>query len=117
MKLLVTGAGGFLGTVVVECLLSHGYTDIRCSLRRRANIPKLEAISKRFPQANVEYCVGNLKSREDATRAAAGVQLIFHLAAGLKGDAADLFLDSVVASRTLLEAIADRKPMRIVLVS
>ena len=117
MKLLVTGAGGFLGTVLIERLVAHGYTDIRCNLRRRTNIPKLEAISKRFPQANLEYCVGNLKSREDATRAVDGVQLIFHLAAGLKGDAADLFLDSVVASRNILEAIADRKPMRIVLVS
>lgn len=117
MKVLVTGAGGFLGSALVERLIAHGYTDIRCNLRCRTNIPKLEAISKRFPEANVEFCVGNLKSREDATRTAAGVQLIFHLAAGLKGDAADLFLDSVVASRNLLEAIADRKPMRIVLVS
>ncbi len=45
------------------------------------------------------------------------MQLIFHLAAGKKGTAADLFLDSVVASRNLLDAVADRKPMRIVLVS
>jgi nucleoside-diphosphate-sugar epimerase len=45
------------------------------------------------------------------------VQLIFHLAAGLKGTPADLFLDSVVASRNVLDAIGDRKPMRIVLVS
>ena len=34
-----------------------------------------------------------------------------------KGAAADLFLDSVVASRNLLDVVADRKPMRIVLVS
>jgi len=46
-----------------------------------------------------------------------GVQLIFHLVAGKKGTAADLFLNSVVASRNLLDAVADRKPMRIVLVS
>ena len=117
MKILVTGAGGFLGTVLIERLFAHGHTDIRCNLRRRSDIPKLEAISKRFPRADLEYCIGNLKSREDATRAVDGVQVVFHLAAGLKGDAADLFLDSVVASRNLLEAIADRKPMRIVLVS
>jgi len=117
VKLLVTGAGGFLGTALIERLLAHGYADIRCNLRRKTNIAKLEAISKRFPQANLEYCVGNLKSREDANRAVDGAQLIFHLAAGLRGDAADLFLDSVVASRNLLEAFGDRKPMRIVLVS
>jgi nucleoside-diphosphate-sugar epimerase len=117
VKVLVTGAGGFLGTALIERLIAHGYVDIRCNLRRRANIPKLEEISKRFPQADLEYCIGNLKSSEEAARAVHGVQLIFHLAAGLKGDAADLFLDSVVSSRNLLQAIGDRKPMRIVLVS
>jgi nucleoside-diphosphate-sugar epimerase len=117
VKVLVTGAGGFLGTALIERLMAHGFVDIRCNVRRRANIPKLEEISKRFPQAKLDYCVGNLKSREHAARAVDGAQLVFHLAAGLKGDAADLFLDSVVTSRNLLEAIADRKPMRIVLVS
>ena len=117
MKLLVTGAGGFLGTALVERLAAHGYTGIRCNLRRTTRISKPDAIAERFPQFNLEYCIGNLKSREFACRAADAVQLIFHLAAGLKGDAADLFFDSVVASQNLLNAVADRKPMRIVLVS
>jgi nucleoside-diphosphate-sugar epimerase/peptidoglycan/xylan/chitin deacetylase (PgdA/CDA1 family) len=117
VKLLVTGAAGFLGTAVVGRLLAHGYTDIRCHVRQQANIPKLEALSRRYAHARVEHCVGNLKYRDDVARAVDGVQLIFHLAAGKKGAAADLFLDSVVASRNLLDAIADRKPMRIVLVS
>ncbi len=117
MKLLVTGAAGFLGAAVVERLLAHGYTDIRCNVRRRSDIPVLERLTRRHPNANLEYCVGNLKYRCDAARAVDGVQLIFHLAAGKTGTAADLFLDSVVASRNVLEAIAGQKPMRIVLVS
>jgi nucleoside-diphosphate-sugar epimerase len=117
MKILVTGAGGFLGTAVVERLLELGYTDVRCNLRRKTYIPKLEGLSERFPQARLEHSIGNLKSKVEASRAVKDVQLIFHLAAGLKGDAADLFLDSVVASRNLLEAIADMKRMRVVLVS
>jgi len=117
MKLLVTGAGGFLGTAVVERLLAHGYTDIRCNLRRRTAISKLGALQRRYPHATLEYCVANLKYRDDAARAVDRVGLIFHLAAGLKGDAADLFLDSVVASRNLLDAIARPELTRIVLVS
>ena len=117
MKVLVTGASGFLGTAVVERLLAHGYTNIRCNVRRQANIPILAALARRYQNAGVEYCVGNLKHRDDAVRAVEGVQLIFHLAAGKSGAAADLFLDSVVASRNLLDAIAGRTPMRIVLVS
>ena len=102
---------------VVERLLAHGYTDIRCNIRRRAHIRKFDALARRYPHASLEYCVGNLKYRDDAARAVDGVELIFHLAAGKKGAPADLFLDSVVGSRNLLDTVGDRKPMRIVLVS
>jgi nucleoside-diphosphate-sugar epimerase len=117
VKILVTGAAGFLGMAVVERLLAHGSTDIRCTVRRKADVPKLERLSSRYPKASLEYCIGNLKHREDAARAVRGAELIFHLAAGKNGAPADLFLDSVVASRNLLDAIAEDKPVRIVLVS
>jgi nucleoside-diphosphate-sugar epimerase/peptidoglycan/xylan/chitin deacetylase (PgdA/CDA1 family) len=117
MKVLVTGAAGFLGRALIERLLAHGYTDIRCNVRRRADTTKLDALLERHPHSRLEYCVANLRYRDDAARAVDNVQFIFHLAAGKKGTAADLFLDSVVSSRNLLDAVADRKPLRIVLVS
>src|SRR5580693_5059477 len=117
MKILVTGAAGFLGTALLERLLAHGYNDIRCNVRRRTDIPRLDALLEQHPGTRLDYCVGDLRYREAAARAVDGAQLIFHLVAGKKGTAADLFLNSVVASRNLLDAIADRKPMRIVLVS
>jgi nucleoside-diphosphate-sugar epimerase/peptidoglycan/xylan/chitin deacetylase (PgdA/CDA1 family) len=117
MKILVTGAAGFLGAALIERLLAHGYKEICCNVRRRADIPKLDALLRPYPDARLDYCVGDLRYREDATRAVDGAQLVFHLAAGKKGTAADLFLNSVVASRNLLDAVAGRKPMRIVLVS
>jgi nucleoside-diphosphate-sugar epimerase/peptidoglycan/xylan/chitin deacetylase (PgdA/CDA1 family) len=117
MTILVTGAAGFLGKALIERLLGHGHTDLRCHVRRRTDIPKLNALLGQHPQIRLDYCVGDLRYPEDAARAVDGVQLIFHLAAGKKGTAADLFLNSVVASRNLLDAVADRKPMRIVLVS
>jgi nucleoside-diphosphate-sugar epimerase len=117
MKILVTGASGFLGTAVVERLLGHGHTNIRCNVRQRSSISILDKVASRYPNASLEYCVGNLKYRDDAGRAVDGVQLIFHLAAGKSGAPADLFMDSVVASRNLLEAVAGQSPIRIVLVS
>ncbi|HLZ50681.1 MAG TPA: polysaccharide deacetylase family protein [Candidatus Acidoferrum sp.] len=117
MRILVTGAAGFLGNALIGRLLAHGYREIRCNVRRRRDIPKLDALLNQYPGTRLEYCVGDLRYREDAARAVDGVQLIFHLVAGKKGTAADLFLNSVVASRNLLDAAADRKPMRIVLVS
>jgi nucleoside-diphosphate-sugar epimerase len=117
VKLLVTGASGFLGTAVVERLLAHGYTDIRCNVRRKANTHALDSLSERYPNASIEYSIANLKYPAEAARAVQDAQIIFHLAAGKSGAAADLFMDSVVASRNLLDAISDSASMRIALVS
>jgi nucleoside-diphosphate-sugar epimerase len=122
MKVLVTGAGGFLGVNVVERLLAHGYPDIRGFLRDQSKAARLLALSGSYPDSRLELCYGNLKSKSDCARAVADVELVIHLAAGLKGAPAELFADSVVVSRNLLEALEARKSIplqrtRVVLVS
>jgi len=49
VKILVTGAGGFLGKLIVERLLAHGQTDIRCMLRDTSKAKGLEEIAARYP--------------------------------------------------------------------
>src|SRR3954452_14444866 len=117
MKILVTGAGGFLGHRVVERLAAYGYTDIRCMLRTRGKSVRLDSIAARYPNTRLEYIYANLNGKADCAHVLEGVELVFHLAAAMKGGAADMFMNSVVASRNLLEAIGHRKPMRVVLVS
>lgn len=122
MKVLVTGAGGFLGVHVVERLLAHDHFDVRCFLRDPSKATALNRVSQSYPAARLEICRGNLRSKDDCTRAVEGVTMVIHLAAGLKGSPAELFADSVIASRNLLEALKARADLsirdtRIVLVS
>ncbi len=122
MKVLVTGATGFLGTALVERLLARGEKDIRCFLRSGSDRGRLDDLARRYPDAQLELYVGSLASKDSAARALDGVSVVYHLAASLLGAAADIFLNTVVASKHLLEAIAAASgagghPIKVVLVS
>ncbi|HEV7501827.1 MAG TPA: NAD-dependent epimerase/dehydratase family protein [Vicinamibacteria bacterium] len=118
MKVLVTGAGGFLGGAVVGRLLAHGQTRLKLFVRPGLRRPRLEAALQRHPAPSVEFVLGTLTSEDDCARAVEDVDVVYHLAAGIRGAAADLFLHSVVATKKLLDAVvaSGRKP-KIVLVS
>jgi nucleoside-diphosphate-sugar epimerase len=118
MKILVTGAGGFLGKAIVERLLAHGQNDLRCMLRDASKARGLEAIAARYPQAQLEFVTVNLRNPHEIPRAVSDADIVIHAAAALKGSPAEMFLDSVVASRNLLEAIANElRSIRVVLIS
>jgi len=116
VRILITGAAGFLGRAVVERLLAHGDFNLRCFVRPNSNISGLEEIRNRYPHAQLDYLVGNLASSDDARRAVEGIETVYHLAAGMKGLPATIFANTVVASKHLLNAMQDRK-RRVVLVS
>jgi nucleoside-diphosphate-sugar epimerase len=118
VKVLVTGSTGFLGAALVERLLARGEKDIRCFLRGGSDKARLEALARRYPDAKVELFVGSLGSKESAAGALEDVGVVYHLAASLLGAAADIFLNTVVASKHLLDAIAaSGRPIKVVLVS
>jgi len=72
VKILVTGAGGFLGKSIVERLLAHGQTDVRCMLRDTSKARGLEDIAARYPEAKLEFITTNLRNLGEIGRAVAG---------------------------------------------
>jgi len=117
-EVLVTGANGFLGVAVVERLIAHGWRGIRLLVRAGSNRKRLDALLAKHPDADVQVVAGSLASKDDAAKVIEGVPLILHLAAGLSGPPAELFLNTVVSSKNLLDAIvaAEHHP-RVLLIS
>ncbi len=102
--LLVTGANGFVGTRVVEMLLQYGFENIRCFARPSSNTDRLNQIINSFDNTRIQVMRGNLLSHDDCNRAAEGVSVIYHLAAGIEKSFAGAFMNSVVTTRNLLDA-------------
>jgi nucleoside-diphosphate-sugar epimerase len=117
MKILVTGSNGFLGSAIVERLIAHGETDIRCLVRPGSNRSRLEAIQREHPTVGLEIFCGSLATKADAAAAIRNSDVIYHAAAGMRGAAADLFLNSVVSSQHLLEALASEGVCKVILIS
>jgi len=116
-KILVTGATGFLGSVLVARLAASGHNQIRCFTRHSSDRTRLEELRTQYPWLRLESFCGELESRTDAARALDGVEIVYHLAAALRGSPADIFFHTVVGSKRLLEAMEKSGPRRVVLVS
>jgi nucleoside-diphosphate-sugar epimerase len=118
-RILVTGSNGFVGVRVVEKLLESGSANLRCFVRPSSRLGSLQEVLGRFPAGtNVELVSGDLLSRNDCRKAAEGVSIIYHLAAGIEKSFAGAFMNSALATRNLIEAFLEfGRPRRFVNVS
>jgi nucleoside-diphosphate-sugar epimerase len=118
-RILVTGSNGFIGAKVVEILLEYGFSNLRCFVRPSSHLDRLETARRQFDEGNnVELIVGDLLSRDDCEKAAEGVSIIYHLAAGFDKSFAGAFMNSALATRNLLDVFLQYgRPKRFVNVS
>jgi len=96
MKVLVTGGGGFLGGVIVRMLRERG-DEVRSF--SRGEYPALAALG-------VEQVRGRLEDRDAVVAAAAGCDLVFHVAAkaGIWGRYHDFYQANVVGTEHVIAA-------------
>ena len=119
-RILVTGSNGFIGTKVVEILLEYGFSNFRCFVRPSSHLGRLAEASSTnsMPAEMFELVTGDLLSRQDCRKAADGVSIIYHLAAGIEKSFSGAFMNSALATRNLMDAFLESgKPKRFVNVS
>ena len=115
----MTGSNGFIGRRVVETLLRYGFFNIRCFVRPSSELDRLKNVLTGCDAAkNVELVTGDLLSREDCRKAAEGISVVLHLAAGMEKSFAGAFMNSALAARNLMdEFLRYGQPKRFVNVS
>src|SRR5436190_23810757 len=80
-RVLVTGAGGFIGSHLVECLVERG-ADVRAFVRynSRGDRGRLELLPSEILRT-VEIVAGDIRDVEAVAQAVEGSGVVFHLAA------------------------------------
>lgn len=111
MKALVTGATGLIGSHLVETLIARG-CEVRALVRGRSVAAFLNA-------PGVEQVEGELRDADSIVRAAAGVDVVFHVAAlvGEWGAARDFHEVNVRGTENVIAACEKAGVARLVAVS
>jgi nucleoside-diphosphate-sugar epimerase len=102
-KALVTGANGFVGSHLVEGLLSKGYQVI-CLVRKTSNLRWLSGLE-------VEYVYADIKEKDSLRDVVKDVDLVFHVAGLTKAKTEEeYFKANYEGTKNLLEACVKDNP-------
>jgi predicted dehydrogenase/nucleoside-diphosphate-sugar epimerase len=107
-RVLVTGASGLLGRALLHRLRANG-ESVRALVRR----PSAEL--ERLPGVQVVY--GDLGDPEAVDRAMAGVQLVYHVGAAMKGRWPDFAAGTVCGTANVVQSCLKHDVDRLVYVS
>ncbi|KZM72333.1 NAD-dependent epimerase/dehydratase family protein [Nocardia terpenica] len=114
MKILVTGASGFLGGTLVRRLVREERHEVAILVRRSSNLRGLDEVI-----GKVEVYLGDLAEADSLERAVRGVDVVFHSAARVdeRGTRRQFWAENVTATERLLTAARRAGAHRFVYIS
>ena len=102
MKILITGATGFIGSHLVKALIEDGHI-CRCLVRKTSNIGNLKSLD------NVEIKYGDITDKSSLKGIVEGIDIVYHLAAIGHISAASFktyriyYMNNVMGTKNLVE--------------
>lgn len=114
MKLLITGASGFLGKYVVTEALRSGF-QVSAAIRRTANVKGLPWCNS----PNLELISIDLTDSDNSKleNALSSVDAVVHLAAAKQGNYDTQYANTVIATENLLKAMLKANVKRLIAIS
>jgi len=112
MRILITGASGFVGAAVLRKLIEREH-EMRVLVRAESNRVNLEGLP-------VEVVVGDLRNRPSLEHAVRTCEVLYHVAADYRlwaQDPQELYHTNVTGTRNIMLAAADAGMRRIVYTS
>lgn len=112
MKVLITGATGFLGSYIVDKCIEQG-DSVRVLVRKTSNIDYL----KKYP--DIEYAYGDLTDLASLRNATKGIDAVYHSAARVttQGDRTQFYNDNVLSTRSLVDEAKKQGVKRFIFIS
>ena len=108
-SVLVTGSTGFLGSKIVEKLISNGF-KLRAFVLKTSNINKLKNL-------DVEICVGNIADLASLKLAFEGIDYVVHAAADTTGSVEGGRVNTIQGTENVLELCKEYGVKKLVYIS
>jgi UDP-N-acetylglucosamine 4,6-dehydratase len=118
-RILVTGGTGSWGYELVRQLLPLNPAEVIIFSRNESN---QVAMNRNFEDSRLSFCIGDVRDREALSRACAGVDVVFHLAAlkhvpVCEDQPYEALKTNVIGTQNVIEAAIENKVERVINIS
>jgi UDP-N-acetylglucosamine 4,6-dehydratase len=118
-RILVTGGTGSWGYELIRQLLPLGPAEVIIFSRNESS---QVAMNRAFEDSRLSFCIGDVRDREALSKACAGVDIVFHLAAlkhvpVCEDQPFEALKTNIIGTQNVIEAAIENKVERVINIS